>query len=146
MDYFNMDEKYPVIEKSQLHFGLVYHWILIITCLISLIAPVFILMNPESSFLDPYAVFNAVFEGRKASEIWDAAGVKFGANGFWKLFIKNIITPDGFAVLGIVAGCSVTLWALIPAVWQFIIKKDFFFVFVSIFIILLIALAMLGIS
>ena len=139
-----MDKKMPEIHKSQLHYGEVVHWITIVSCLITLIAPVLILMFPGRNLLNPALIFNAIFEGKRSAEIWEAAGVPFKPGDFWKLFLGNIFTPDGFATIGLTLGCSVTLWALIPAAWQFIKKKEYFFVCVSLFVIALIALAMSG--
>ena len=134
----------PEIDKSQLHYGEVVHWITIASCMITLIAPVLILVFPDENILNPAQIFNAIFEGMRPAEIWEAAGVPFKYGDFWKLFLGNFLTPDGFATLGLTLGCSVTLWALIPAAWQFIKKKEYFYVCVSLFIMALITLAMSG--
>ena len=139
-----MDGEQPKITESQLYFGTVYHWIVFMACLISLITPVFILLYPHSNILNPNLVFNAIFEGKTPTEIWEAAGVSFQAGDFWKLFFGNFFTPDGIATFGVVFGCSVALWALIPAVWQFAKGKEYFYVCVSLFVMALIALAMSG--
>ena len=140
----NMDEKRPEIPESQLYYGTVIHWITIVSCIIVLIAPVLILMFPFSNLLNPTLIFDAIFEGKKPAEIWESAGVPFKSGDFWKLFLGSLLTPDGFATLGVALGCSVSLWGLIPAFWQFFKKKDFFYAFVSFFIIALICLAMSG--
>ena len=139
-----MDGKLPEIDKSQLYYGVVAHWITIVSCLVSLIAPVLILLFPHTNLLNPTLIFDAIFDGRKPAEIWEAAGVPFKSGDFWKLFFRNIFTPDGFATFGVTLGCSVTLWALVPAVWQFIKKREYFYICVSIFVMALIALAMSG--
>jgi multisubunit Na+/H+ antiporter MnhB subunit len=139
-----MDEKRPEIDKSQLYYGKTAYWITIASCLVSLLAMVLILLFPRSNILNPVAVFDAIFNGKKPAEIWDAAGVPFKYGDFWKLFIRGLFTPDGLATFGVTLGCSVTLWALIPTVWQFTKKKEYFYVFVSIFIMALIVLAMSG--
>jgi len=133
------------IDKSQLYYGETVRRITIVSCLISVISPVFILLFPGKNYLNEALLFDAVLKGRKPAEIWAAAGVPFKSGDFWKLFIKNIFTPDGLAAFGVALGCSVTLWALIPAVWQFARKKEYFYVCVSVFIMALIALAMSGI-
>ena len=139
-----MNSKRPEMAKSQLHYGTVYHWITIASCLISLIAPVFILMFPHSNLLNPNRIFNAIFEGNNPAGVWEAAGVPFQSGSFWKLFLDNLFTPDGIAAFGVALGCSVALWALIPAVWQFAKKKEYFYVCVSLFVMSLVALAMSG--
>jgi len=140
-----MDVKPVNEDKSQLYFGKTVHRITVVSCLISLITPFFILLFPNKNFINEAAIFDAVFKGKNPSEIWEAAGVQFKSGDFWKLFTKNFFTPDGFAVFGIVLGCSVTLWALIPAVFQFAEKKEYFYIGISIFLMALIALAMSGI-
>ena len=133
------------IDKSEQYYGKAAHWITIVTCLISLVTPVFILLFPDRNYLNEAVLFESLLKGKKAAEIWEAAGVPFKSGDFWKLFIKNLLTPDGLAALGVALGCSVTLWALIPAVWQYAKKKEYFYVCVSVFIMALIALAMSGI-
>jgi len=139
-----MDEKISDVDKSRLYYGKTAHWITVVSCLVSLITPFFILLFPEKNYLNEALLFDAVFKGRKAADIWAAAGVSFKSGDFWTLFRENFFTPDGFAVFGVVLGCSVTLWALIPAVWQFTKKKEYFYVCVSLFLMALIALAMSG--
>ena len=140
-----MDTKRPEIDKSQLYYGEVVHWVTIASCLITLIAPVLILVFPDKNILNPTLIFDAIFEGRNPAGIWEAAGVPFKTGDFWKLFIGSFFTPDGFATFGLALGCSVTLWGLIPAVWQFFKKKEYYYVCVSLFVAALIALAMSGI-
>jgi len=139
-----MDKNPPEINKSQLYYGVVVHWIAIVSCLISLAAQVFILMFPHRNLLNPNLIFNAIFSGKRPAEIWEAGGVPFKSGDFWGLFFGNFFTPDGIAAFGLVLGCSVTLWALIPALWQFIKKKEYIYVFISLFVMALIVLAMSG--
>jgi len=139
-----MDVKISDADKSQLYYGKVVHWITVVSCLISFITPFIILLFPGKNYLDEILLFDSIFKGKNPAEIWKAAGVKFRTGDFWTLLIKNFFTPDGFAAFGVALGCSVTLWALIPAVWQFAKKKEFLYVYVSIIIMALIALAMSG--
>ena len=139
----NMD-RMPEINKSQLHYGVVAHWVSFTSCLIALAAPVLILLFSKNNLSNPNLIFGALFEGKRPAEIWAAAGVPFETSGFWNLFLGNFFTPDGFATLGITLGCSVTLFALIPAFWQFIKNREYFYVCVSLFVMALITLAMSG--
>ena len=140
----NTLSKQPLVDKSQLYYGKVIHWVTIISCLICLAAPPLILMFPRANLLNPNLIFGAIFEGKKPAEIWEVAGVPFKSGDFWKLFFGNFFTPDGFATFGITLGCSVTLWALIPAVWQFARKKEYLFVCIGVFVMALVSLAMSG--
>jgi hypothetical protein len=140
-----MDLKISDADKSQLYYGKTSHWITVVSCLISLITPFFILLFPNKNYVDEALIFDSIFKGKHPAEIWESAGFHFKTGDFWKLLIKNFFTPDGFAAFGIALGCSATLWVLIPAVWQFAKKKEYFYVCVSMFIMALIALAMSGI-
>ena len=140
-----MDIKIPDVDKSQLYYGKTAHRITVVSCLISFITPFLILLFPNKNYVDEALLFDAIFKGKNPAEIWKAAGVPFKSGDFWKLFIKNLFTPDGLAAFGVALGCSVTLWALIPAVWQYAKKKEYFYVCVSVFIMALVALAMSGI-
>ena len=140
----NMDIELPEINKSQLYYGTVAHWVSFASCLIALASPVLILLFPAHNLSNPNLIFGALFEGKRPAEIWAAAGVPFETEGFWKLFMGNFFTPDWFAALSIVLGCSVALWALIPAVWQFAKNKQYFYVCVSFFVMGLVTLAMSG--
>jgi len=152
-----MDGMIPDADKNRLYYGKTVHWITVVSCLISLITPFFILLFPNKNYLNEAMLFDAIFKGKNPADIWKAAGIQegnlrpvgsvevsFKSGDFWKLFVKNFFTPDGLAAFGVVLGCSVTLWALIPAVLQFIKKKEYFYVCVSVFLMALIALAMSG--
>ena len=132
------------IDKCQVWYGHVVHWVTIIACLLSLITPVLILLFPSLNILNPNVVFGAVFEGKKGVEIWAAAGTPFKPGDFWPLLFKNLYCPDGLAILGISLGCSVTFWSLMPAVWILAKRKEYFYSGISLFVMALIALAMSG--
>ena len=140
-----MDRELPAIDKSQLYYGKVSHIVAIAACFVSLTAQALILSFPHSNLLNPNLIFGAIFEGKNPAEIWAAAGVSFKHGDFWNLFLGGSFTPDRLAIFGVVLGCSVTLWALIPAFWQFVKKREYFYVCVSLFVISLITLAMSGI-
>jgi len=140
------EEKQPEIAKSQLYYGGVTHWVSIAVCFIALLAPVLILLFPGHNPSNPNRIFGAMFEGKRPAEIWAAAGVPFETSGFWKLFVKNFFTPDGFATLGVALGCTVTFWALLPAAWQYAKTKEYLYFCISLFVMVLIVLAMSGIA
>ncbi|MCL2833101.1 MAG: hypothetical protein FWD78_08020 [Treponema sp.] len=140
----NNELKNNIVDDYQVWYGIMVHWISITVCIIALIAPVLILLFPSKNILNPNLVFRAMFDGKKAVDIWAAAGTPFKTGDFWPLFIKNFFTPDGFGLLGITIGCSVTLWSLIPAIYLLAKRKDWFYTGVSLFVFVLIALAMSG--
>ena len=140
----NKDAKLPEIDRSQLRYGNAAHAITIASCIISLVAPVLILLLPEGNILNPNLTFSAIFDGKLPVEIWGSAGYQFRPGGFWEMFFENIFAPDGFAMFGVALGCSGTLWAMIPALFAFARKREWFFMGICIFIMVLIALAMSG--
>ena len=144
-----MDKELPAIDKSQLYYGKLAHIVAIAACFVSLTAQVLILSFPHSNLLNPNLIFGAIFEGKNPAEIWAVAGVSFKPGDFWKLFLGDAqggsFTPDRLAIFGVTLGCSVTLWALIPAFFQFVKKREYFYVCVSLFVMGLIILAMSGV-
>jgi len=137
--------EYDNTDICQLSYGETVHWITTVSGIFSFVAPFFILLFPKKNHLNEALLFETIFKGKNPTEIWKTAGVRFKPGDFWPLFIKNFLTPDGLAAFGIALGCSVTLWALIPAAWQFTKKKEYFYTGVSIFLMALIVLAMSGI-
>lgn len=131
-------------DKAQKYYGSVTHWITIVCCLVALIAPVFILLFPDANMLNPNQVFGAIFRGNTSDEIWATTGMSFQFGDFWRILISNILRPDGIASLFIAIGCSVTMWAMLPATSTFIKRKEYFYAGVSAVIIALVALAMSG--
>jgi len=131
--------------KAQMHYGYVVHGITIASCLIALAAPVLILSFPGANLLNPNLIFGAIFEGQSPYEIWLSAGVQFEPGDFWGLFWNGLFAPDGFAMFGIVLGCSSALWALLPSAWSYAKEKNALYLWISVFIVFLILLAMTGI-
>ena len=131
-------------NKAQVYYGGVVHAVTIASCLIALLTPVLILLFPGANLLNPNLIFGAIFEGQSPAEIWLGAGVPLEQGSFWGLFWDNLFTPDGFAMFGIVLGCSSALWALIPTVWSYVKEKSWFYLGISVSIMLLIIFAMTG--
>ena len=136
------EEAMALVSPQQKSFGLVVHWVTIMTTLIALAAPVFILWRPERNVADPYRVFSAVFAGKSKGDIWAAAGTEFPGGHF---YLEGIFRGDALAQAGLAIGCSVALWALLPAIWKYFKARDYLYAGISLFIALLIALAMTGV-
>lgn len=131
------------IPESHLIFAGIVHWLTIVSCLIALVAPVFILLFPENNVLNPNLVFGAIFSGATPAEIWKMSptGSFPGAH----FYLTNFFTGDGFAHFGVALGCSVGLWALLPA--MFVMQKrekDYMYFFICSLLVILILLAMTG--
>lgn len=132
----------PIISVQQRIYGIIVHWVTIISAIIAMVAPVFILARPKNNFADPYKLFSAIFDGKNKDFIWQNAGAGFPGGHF---YLKDMTMGDSIAQFGVAIGCSVALWALIPTIFLYIKSKDYVFAGICTFIALLIILAMTGI-
>ncbi|MCL2415009.1 MAG: hypothetical protein FWC94_07180 [Bacteroidales bacterium] len=140
------------IHKSALYYGQVVHYSTITSCLIALFSPIFIMLFPESNIMNPNVVFNIIFNGGTPEEILQASVepaffTQIFADGnlqFWKMMSLKPFAPDGIALWGIILGCSITMWALIPAIWIYVKERQWKFVCICGFVFLLVLFAMSG--
>lgn len=133
-----------IIPKSHLIFAGVVHWVTIVSCVIALISPVFILLFPQNNVLNPNLVYGAIFSGASPAEIWkmSATGSFPGAH----FYLTNLFTGDGFSHFGVALGCSVGLWALLPAMYVMLKReKDYLYFAICSMLVILILLAMTGV-
>ncbi|OQB15259.1 MAG: hypothetical protein BWY15_00630 [Firmicutes bacterium ADurb.Bin193] len=131
----------PLIPKSQLIFGAFVHWITIASCILSLFAPVVMLLAPKATLMNQNLLFGAIFSGETPKEIWARLPGGFPGGHF---YLNNILTGDGLGQFAIALGCSVSVWALIAAIIMFIKEKNYLFVGISLFVMLLTVFAMSG--
>lgn len=122
-------------------YGGIVQWFTIVSAVIALIAPVFILAMPNRNVLAPNRVFSIIFNGQGKDVIWEQAASGFPGGHF---YLGNIAAGDGFAQFGVVLGCSVVAWALIPTIVMYFRSKEYFYACVCLFIALLILFAMTG--
>lgn len=101
------------IKPSQRVYADIIHWITLCVSIAALFVPLFVLADPGSNFLDPNQIFGAVFRGAGPQEIWRITGAG-DFPGVWN-FIKNISFADSWALLTIMIGCAVGLFAVLPA-------------------------------
>lgn len=130
------------ISKSQQVYGIVIHWITIASAIVAMVAPVLILLRPEHNVLNPNFIFAAIWEGQGIDEIW--AGAEGGFPGA-HFYLQNFWAGDGFAQFGIAFGCSVAVWGLIPAIFNYIKEKEYVYAGLGLFIAALIIFALLDI-
>lgn len=135
--------KAPVIPKPQLMYGETVHWLTVVSCLISLIAPVVALVRVDRNVLNPHFLFAALWDGKGPNQIWQEVGTGFPGGHF---YLRNMSAGDGFALFGIALGCSAALWALLPAVAQYAKEREYFYAGVCLFTAVLIALSMIGLT
>ncbi|MFC1821869.1 hypothetical protein ACFL9T_04120 [Thermodesulfobacteriota bacterium] len=136
----NTDEK-PSMPKAQVVYGEIVYWITIIACIICMIGPVISVASPENNVMNPYKLFNAIFEGKSPQTIWQEVGGGFPGGHF---YLKNFSYGDGFTQFGLALGCSVAIWALIAAAIAYAREKIYFYVILALWVALLVFFSMTG--
>jgi hypothetical protein len=132
----------PKMPKAQIVYGGIVYWITILSCILCMIGPVISVAAPENNVLNPYKLFNAIFEGKDAQTIWREVGGEFPGGHF---YLKNLKLGDGFTQLGLAMGCSVALWALIASAIAYASERNYFYTVLAIWVAGLVALSMVGI-
>ena len=131
----------PEMPKAQTVYGAIVYWITIASCLICMVGPVISVANPENNVLDPYKVFNAIFQGKDAHTVWQEVGGGFPGGHF---YLKNLTYGDGFTQFGLALGCSVALWALIAAAVAYARDKVYLYVILALWVAGLVTVSMIG--
>ncbi len=135
-------EQAPKIPRVQIIYGEIVYWITIIACIICMIGPVISVAAPEKNVLNPYKLFNAIFQGKDAQTVWQEVGGGFPGGHF---YLKYFTYGDGFTQFGLALGCSVALWALIASAFAYAADKVYIYVGLSIWVAIMVALSMIGI-
>jgi len=132
------------IPKSHRIYAEIIHWLTIISSIAALFVPVFILVNPKNNILNPNLIFGAIFNGAAPAEIWKLS--ETGAFPGAHYYLQYITKPDSWAMLAVTLGCSVGLWAVIPAVvYQIFKEKDYFCATAGTILAALIFFSMIGV-
>ena len=132
----------PEIPKAQTVYGAIVYWITIVSCLICMVGPVISVANPENNVLNPYMLFNAIFQGKDTQTVWQEVGGGFPGGHF---YLKNLTYGDGFTQFGLALGCSVALWALIAVAFAYAREKVYLYVILALWVAGMVALSMIGV-
>ena len=132
----------PKMPRAQIIYGAVVYWITIIACLLCMIGPVISVALPDNNILNPYRLFNAIFEGKDAKTVWQEVGGGFPGGHF---YLKYFTYGDGFTQFGLALGCSVALWALIATAIAYASDRIYLYVLLSLWVAALVALSMIGV-
>ena len=135
-------EQAPKIPRVQTIYGSIVYWITIIAAIICMIGPVISVASPENNVLNPYKLFNAIFEGKDAQTVWQEVGGGFPGGHY---YLKHFTYGDGFTQFGLALGCSVALWALIASAIAYAADKIYLYVWLSLWVAAMVALSMIGI-
>ncbi len=132
----------PKMPRAQTVYGAIVYWITILSCIICMIGPVISVASPDNNVLNPYKLFNAIFEGKDAQTVWKEVGGEFPGGHF---YLRNFFYGDGFTQFGLALGCSVALYALIASAVAYASDKIYLYVGLSIWVAAMVALSMVGI-
>jgi len=137
-----MTEDRPSVPIYNVVYGDVVYWITFATCIISLVGPMFAVLFPEKTVMNPYFTYALIFEGMTGSEIWAALYGEFP----WlhRIWWEHFFTGDGFTMFGMVIGCTVALWALIPTIFALAKEGLYIYILFSIFVMIMILLSASG--
>ncbi len=130
------------IPHPQLTYGRIVYWLTVVACVICIVGPLLSLIRPEQNFLNPYFLFAQIFDGAAPQEIWETTGGYFPGGHF---YLRYPLGGDAFTHFGLAAvGCSSAAWALLASAVQYWRARDRLFAGMSVFVALLIVLAMSG--
>ncbi len=130
------------IPGPQLLYGQIVYWLTVVSCIICIVGPLLSLIWPENSFLNPYFLFAQIFNGDAPQEIWETTGGYFPGGHF---YLRYPFSGDAFTHFGLAAiGCSSAAWALLASAYGYFRSGDRLFAAMSLFVCLLVWLAMAG--
>ena len=132
----------PKMPRANTVYGAIVYWITIISCLICMVGPVISVAFPENNALNPYKLFNAIFEGKNAQQVWQEVGGEYPGGHF---YLKNLTYGDGFTQFGLALGCSVALWALIATAIAYFKDRIYLYAGLALWVAVMVALSMVGI-
>jgi hypothetical protein len=135
-------EETPKMPRANTVYGAIVYWITIISCLICMVGPVISVASPDNNVLNPYKLFNAIFEGKNAQQVWQEVGGEYPGGHF---YLKNLTYGDGFTQFGLALGCSVALWALIATAIAYSKDRIYLYAGLAVWVAVMVALSMIGI-
>ena len=135
-------EETPKMPRANTVYGSIVYWITIISCLICMVGPVISVASQENNVLNPYKLFNAIFEGKNAQQVWQEVGGEYPGGHF---YLKNLTYGDGFTQFGLALGCSVALWALIATDIAYSKDRIYLYSILALWVAFMVALSMVGI-
>ncbi len=108
------------MPRAQIWYGEVVYWLCLVSAMICAVGPVISMASIDNNIMNPFAMFGAIWEGKKAAEVWKIAGGGFPGGHF---YLKNILAGDGITQAGIALGCACALPALLVAAVCFLTEK-----------------------
>ena len=59
----------PKMPRANNVYGAIVYWITIIACIICMVGPVISVASPDNNVLNPYKLFNAIFEAFRETDV-----------------------------------------------------------------------------
>ncbi len=135
-------ENRPEMPRAQIVYGEIIYWIAIVAAIICMIGPVIAMSSVEDNVLNPHYLFASIFDGKDAQEIWSLADGGFPGGHF---YLDNFTTGDGFTQFGLALGCGCAIWGLLAAAFCYLKEKNYLYMFLAVWVVLLIFLSAIGI-
>ena len=132
----------PQMPRAQRIYGEIIYWMTIVACILCMIGPAISVAYPERNVGDPYRLFNAIFEGKSAEQVWEEAGGGFPGGHF---YLEHLDYGDDFTEFGIALGCSCAFWGLLAAAAAYASEKNWLYVILALWVATLVFLSMSGI-
>ena len=139
------DTTQPNMPRAQRIYGEIIYWITIVACLICMIGPVISVANPDNNILNPYLLFDAIFDGKNPEQVWNEAGDGFPGGHFY-LEREYLGYGDAFTQFGLVLGCSCAFWGLLAAAVAYAADRRWLWVVLALWVATLVFLSMTGIE
>lgn len=138
------DVKQPEMPRAQTIYGEIIYWITISACLICMVGPAVSVATPDNNVLNPYLLFDAIFEGKTSEQVWQDVGGGFPGGHF---YLKRQYLGYGDAVtqLGLALGCASALFGLLAAAAAYAKEKYWLYVILALWVATLVFLSMTGV-
>jgi hypothetical protein len=131
------------MPRAQRIYGEIIYWITIVACLICMIGPAISVANPSNNVLDPYRLFDAIFEGNSSEEVWKEVGGGFPGGHFY-LQRQYFGYGDAITQAGLALGCASAFFGLLAAAAAYASEKRWLYVLLSLWVATLVLLSMTG--
>lgn len=130
------------IPHPQRAYGQVIYWLTVVACTCCIVGPLLSLIWPDGNFLNPHFLFAKIFEGAGPEEIWETLDGNFPGGHF---YLRHLFSGDALTHFGLAAiGCSSAAWALFASAVHYWRAGDRLFASMSVFVSLLVLVAMSG--
>jgi hypothetical protein len=137
-----MEENRPIMPKAQIAYGETIYWLCVVAAIICMVGPFVALLNIDNNYLNPHFLFSAIWEGKDALAVWQAAGQDFPGGHFW---MDYLTTGDGLTQAGIALGGFVAAPALVLAAIYYLREREYLWTALSLWVVLLVAVSAIGV-